>query len=97
MRAKKLFRQIFIYNVLENIALFITLMNSVVYPSASTALYFLFAMGLTLESMTRDEQRIKVKYMVSILFTFAAFSIMVAKGIFLIILNDEGDLQLTRD
>ena len=73
-------------------ALFITLLNSVMYPSASTALYFLFAMGLTLESMTRDEQRIKVKYIVSIMFTFAAFAIMVSKGVFLILLNEDADL-----
>jgi hypothetical protein len=67
-------------------------MNSLFYPNGSTALYFLFAMGLTLESMTRDEQKIKVKYIISILFTFTAIAIMVSKGVFLIILNDDGDL-----
>jgi hypothetical protein len=58
------------------------------YPSASTALYFLFAIGLTLESMAKNEQRIQVKHIVSILFTFAAVTVMVSKGVFLIILND---------
>jgi hypothetical protein len=58
------------------------------YPSASTALYFLFAIGLTLESMAKNEQRIHVKHIVSILFTFAALTVMVSKGVFLIILND---------
>jgi hypothetical protein len=58
------------------------------YPSASTALYFLFAIGLTLESMAKNEQRIQVKHIVAILFTFAALTVMVSKGVFLIILND---------
>ena len=58
------------------------------YPSASTALYFLFAIGLTLESMAKNEQRIQIKHIVAILFTFAALTVMVSKGVFLIILND---------
>jgi hypothetical protein len=85
------------YNLIENTFLFISLLNSVLYPSASTAIYYIFTIGLTLTSMTREEQKIKLKFIFAILFTLIAFGIMITKGVFLILLNNEGDIRLSSD
>jgi len=45
-------------------------------------------MGLTLESMVRDQKRIKTKFIIAIILALASFGIMITKGIFLILLNN---------
>jgi hypothetical protein len=86
-----------VFNIIENFLLFLTLLNSAIYPSASSSFYFLFAMGLTLESMVRDQKRIKTKFIIAIILALLSFGIMITKGIFLIILNDGEDLNLDKN
>jgi hypothetical protein len=49
---------ILLYNCFENFVLFMMMLNSVIYPSASSATYFIFALVLTLLSLTRDEKTV---------------------------------------
>lgn len=57
-KRKKLTTSILLYNCFENLVLFMMMLNSVIYPSASSAAYFVFALVLTLLSLTRDEKTV---------------------------------------
>lgn len=90
-------RNIILYNCLENFLLFAMLLNSVIYPSVSSAFYFLSAMGLTAISMNKDEKKVKLKFDLSIALLVISAGIMITKGVFLIMLNNEGVLSLSKD
>jgi uncharacterized membrane protein YhaH (DUF805 family) len=96
-RRKKLTNSIILYNFAENAILFLTLLNSVIYPSASTAVYYVLAIFLTLMSLVRELKVIKLKFIMAILFLVASVSLMVTKGVFLILLNNKGYITLTPD
>ena len=66
------------------------LLNSMIYPSVSSAVYFIFTMTLTMMSLKRNEKTINTKFIIAIVFLLMAFGQSIAKGVFLIILNHEG-------
>lgn len=57
-KRKKLTTSILIYNCLENLLLFMMMLNIVIYPSATSALYFVFSLILTMISLTRNEKTV---------------------------------------
>ena len=68
-----------------------------IYPSASSALYFVFAMGLTAMSMTKEEKKVKLKFVLAISFVIISLGLLVTKGVYLIMLNNQGDITLSLD
>lgn len=73
------------------------MLNSVIYPSASSATYFIFVLILTLLSLTRDEKTVKIKFIIGIILLVVAIASAIAKGVILILLNNEGPLVLNSD
>ena len=86
-----------IYNSFENFVLFLMVRNSVIYPSASSALYFVFAMALTLMSLTRDQKIVQIKFIIGLVLLVLAMAWGVTKGVILVLLNNEGPLVLSSD
>ena len=66
-----------------------------IYPCATSAVYYLSALGFTAFSLSRNEKVIKLKFYLAILFTLVALGFLVTKGFFLIKLNNEGEITLT--
>ncbi len=57
-KRNKLTSIILMYNCFENLLLFLMMLNSVIYPSATSALYFVFTLTLTMISMTRNQKTV---------------------------------------
>jgi hypothetical protein len=70
---KRLITSIILCNCTENFILFLMLLNSVIYPSVSSAVYFIFAMILTMMSMQRNEKTVNTKFIIAILLLVIAF------------------------
>jgi len=79
-----------VYNCLENFLLFFVLLNSSIYPSASTGLYFAYCLGMTALSLANEERKVLIKLWASILMIVVTFGIILAKGYLLIKLNNTG-------
>lgn len=94
---KKLQRKVFVYNSLENFLLFLMLLNSVIYPSATTAFYYIFTMAMTAISMVKDKKKVQLKFGLAIATLVISFMILVGKGFVLIMLNHDGEITLTND
>ena len=84
-----------IYNSFENFQLFLMILNSVIYPSASSALYFVFATALTLISLTRNQNIVQIKLIIGLVLLVLAMAWGVTKGVILILLNNKGPLVLS--
>ena len=72
------------YNCIENSLLFIIILNSVIYPSASFALYYMFALGATALSLSKVKKIIKLKFILAIALAVISITIAVGKGFILI-------------
>jgi hypothetical protein len=72
----------------ENLVLFLVLLNSIVYPNACSGLYFLFALSLTALSLTKEEKKAKLKFVLAICLALISAGLGVTKGAYLIMLND---------
>ena len=95
---RRLNRRMIMYNCYENIILFMVLLNSVIYPSASSGLYYIYALVMTALSLTNEERKIKLKFGLTVCIIVLSFAIIISKGLFLIMLNNTGlDLDLTQD
>jgi len=79
-----------LYNCLENGLLFLVLLNSTIYPSASSGLYFCYCIIMTAFSLSNTEGRAKLKFWLSVLILVTTFAVLIAKGYFLIKLNSSG-------
>lgn len=88
VQRKRLSYKIIMYNCIENSLLFVIMLNSVIYPSASFALYYLFALGITALSLSKDNKTIKLKFILSIALAVSSITIAVGKGLILIKLNN---------
>jgi hypothetical protein len=73
------------------------MLNSVIYPSASSATYFIFALVLTHLSLTRDEKTVQIKFIIGMLLLVVAIALTITKGVILILLNNDGPLVLNSD
>ena len=96
-KRKKLTSSILIYNCFENFVLFLMMLNSVIYPSVSSASYFILALVLTILSLTRDEHTIKFKFIIGIILFGLSIALGIFKGVMLILLNDQGTLVLSSE
>lgn len=82
---------------MENIILFLMLLNSVIYPNAATAVYYVITLSLTGISLTKDRKKVQLKYGISIATLVITLLILIAKAIILVLLNHEGEITLTSD
>ena len=73
------------------------LLNSVIYPSATSALYYLMTLAFTGISLSKEKKKVKLKFALSIGVLVISCLILVAKGLALILLNNEGEINLTSD
>lgn len=90
-------KYVIVSNIAENMVLFLMLLNSVIYPSVSSAIYLVVTMSLTGISLTRDKKKVQFKYGLSIASLVVTVLIMIAKGVTLILLNHEGEIYLSSD
>lgn len=60
------------------------MLNSLIYPSASFALYYMFALGITALSLSKDNTTIQLKFILSIALALISIIIAVGKGFILI-------------
>lgn len=84
VQKKRLSYKIMMYNCIENSLLFIIMLNSVIYPSASFALYYMFALGATALSLSKVKKIIKLKFILAIALAVISITIAVGKGFILI-------------
>ena len=63
----------------------------------SSALYFVFAMALTLMSLTRDQKIVQIKFIIGLVLLVLAMAWGVTKGVILVLLNNEGPLVLSSE
>lgn len=96
-KREKLTTSVLLYNCFENFVLFLMMLNSVIYPSGSSATYFITALVLTLFSLTREEKTVQMKFIIGIVLLVIAIALTITKGVILILLNNEGTLVLNSD
>jgi hypothetical protein len=58
--------------------------NAIFYPNAVSAVYFLYAMGLTLLSLSKNEKKVKIKCIFSLIIMVVAIAAIIIKTVYIV-------------
>ena len=73
-----------LYNSLENLVIFFLLLNALFYPNFVSAAYLVYALFLTLMSLTKSEAKIKMKMAFSLVIILIALASITTKVVYIV-------------